>query len=165
MENNIKKIIFAVGNGITRAPMMEMIMKAELDARGITEENGRPEVVSRGTIVSFPEPINQKAEAVMISHGLDPNGYISEEIDESDIAEGAIVFTVSEKERQRILRNLKNCNEENTFIISEYVGDELPVMDPIGGTLAVYGLCFESLQVTIRKLVDKLYPNGNETVA
>ena len=78
--------------------------------------------------ISFPEPINRKAEAVMISHGIDPAGYISEEIDESDIAEGAIVFTVSEKEKQRVIRNLKNCDEENTFIVSDYVGDELPVM-------------------------------------
>ena len=45
MQSGIRKIIFAIGNGITRAPMMEMIMKAELDARGIDKDE-RPEIIT-----------------------------------------------------------------------------------------------------------------------
>ena len=41
-------------------------------------------------------------------------------------------------------------------MLSELVGDELEILDPYGGQLPNYGLCYESLKVTIKKLVKLL---------
>ena len=48
-------------------------------AAGILKEftlNHPIEILARGMVVLFPEPINQKAEAVLISNGINPEGYI-----------------------------------------------------------------------------------------
>jgi putative protease len=34
-----------------------------------------------------------------------------------------------------------------------FVGDELEIIDPYGGSLAAYGLCYESMRKTLKKLV------------
>ena len=57
------RIVFVAESGTCRAPM----------AAGIFREyslNHPVEVLVRGLVVLFPEPLNQKAEAVMISNGI-----------------------------------------------------------------------------------------------
>ena len=44
-------------------------------------------------------------------------------------------------------------NPEHVYVLSEFVGDELEILDPYGGALQNYGLCYESLRMTIKKLV------------
>ncbi len=36
------------------------------------------------------------------------------------------------------------------------MGDELEIMDPYGGTLQTYGICFEVIRASIQKLSDKI---------
>ena len=139
-----KRVIFAEGNGITRAPMAAEIFK--------TLYRGEAEIFSRGLIVQFPEPLNQKAEAVMISNGITLEQFESEKLDASDITPDTIVFTMEASSLNRILTGIETANEENTFILTDYVGEELPIMNPFGGTLQTYGICFEMLKSTLGKL-------------
>ena len=43
------------------------------------------EVLARGLVVLFPEPMNQKAEAVLISNGIETEGFVSQQLQEEDI--------------------------------------------------------------------------------
>ena len=143
---NITRIIFAGGSGTSRSPM----------AKGILEEMPKKspiEVLSRGLVVQFPEPMNQKAEAVMISNGLTMEEFVSKQLEEEDINEGTMILTMDSNQRLRILEEYEGANEENTFVLSAYVGDELEIIDPYGGPLQSYGLCFEVLRKSIKKLV------------
>ena len=45
---------------------------------------------------------------------------------------------------------------ENVYVLTELVGDELEIIDPYGGTLQAYGLCYETMRKTILKLVNLL---------
>lgn len=146
---DIKRIIFVVGNGISRAPMAAGVFRQFYPNRDI-------EVLCRGVVVQFPEPLNQKAEAVMISNGITMENFTSCGISDEDYVDGTIAFTMEESQRQRIIDKIEGANEENTFVLSEYVGDELEIMDPYGGTLQTYGICFEVIKNTIRRLIDKL---------
>ena len=151
MEENVRKykrVIFAAGNGITRAPMAAEIFK--------TLTSGEYEVFSRGIIVAFPEPLNQKTEAVMISNGIEVTDFASQQISDSDIDESTIIFTMELSQRQKLLDTLEKATEENTFVVSDFAGEELEVMDPYGGTLQTYGICFESLKATLEKVVARL---------
>jgi len=47
-------------------------------------------------------------------------------------------------------------------VLTELVGEELEIMNPYGGTLQSYGLCFETLRQTIKKLVKLLNENEGE---
>ena len=55
------RIIFVAQSGTSREPMAAGIMKD-------LNEDSNLEILARGLVVQFPEPLNQKAEAVMISN-------------------------------------------------------------------------------------------------
>ena len=112
------------------------------------------EVCSKGLVVLFPEPINQKAEAVLISNGINfKENYVSSQLQNEDITESTIVIAMEEAIRYKIIEQFENANEDNTFILSDYVGDELEIINPYGAPLQTYGLCHESLRNTMKKLV------------
>ncbi len=146
---DIKRIIFVVGNGVSRAPMATGVFQQLCTRDDI-------EVLCRGLVVQFPEPLNQKAEAVMISNGINMPEFSSQGISDEDYIEGTIAFTMDSAQRARIIDKIPSANEENTFVLSEFVGDELEIMDPYGGTLQTYGICFELIKNAVKKMIEKL---------
>ncbi len=144
--NNINRVVFASGSGTSRAPMATAIFHSFEHSRPIICE-------ARGLIVQFPEPLNQKAEAVLISNGIELKDYSSKQLVESDFSENTLVITMEESSRQKILNEYANATEDNTRLLNELVGDELEVMDPYGGSVQTYGLCYEVLKVSIEKLI------------
>ena len=60
------------------------------------------------------------------------------------------------KERAEAARPFFNILYETISDLSAYVGDELEIVDPYGGSLQVYGLCFEVLKNAIERLPKKL---------
>lgn len=143
------KIIFVAQSGTCREQMAKEIMK-EFALKVPME------VEARGLVVQFPEPLNQKAEAVLIGNGISTEGIVSEQLEESDITETTMVFTMEAAQRDRIIEKFENVDPEQIFVLSQYVGDELEILDPYGGTLQNYGLCYESLRATIKRLVKML---------
>lgn len=143
------KIIFVAQTGTCREAM----------AAGIFGEFAlqQPlEIVSRGLVVQFPEPMNQKAEAVLISNGINMEGFVSQQLTEEDLTEDALVITMEQQQKERILEQYENATPENIQVLTEYVGDELEIIDPYGGALPAYGLCYETLRKSIKKLVKQL---------
>lgn len=114
------------------------------------------EVLARGLVVLFPEPLNQKAEAVMISNGLLVEGYMSSQLTEADLEGETLILTMEEKQRQKVLETFENADAKHVHVLTEYVGDELEIVNPYGGTLQMYGLCYETLLASVRKLANIL---------
>ncbi len=114
------------------------------------------EILARGLIVLFPEPLNQKAEAVLISNGINMSGYMSAQLQESDLTEDTLVLVMEHAQREKVLEKYGSASPRNVFVLTEMVGDELEIIDPYGGTLQTYGLCYETMRKTIRKLVNLL---------
>lgn len=144
-----RRIVFVAESGTCRAPM----------AAGIFREyttNHPIEVVVRGLVVLFPEPLNQKAEAVMISNGINMEGFMSSQIVEEDFTEDTLVLTMEAQQRLKILDTFENAMQEDVQVLTELVGDELEIIDPYGGTLQSYGLCYETLNKSIKKLIKLL---------
>ncbi len=161
--NRVTRIIFAVGEGLSRAPMAAGVFGQLYDRKDI-------EVLSRGIAVAFEEPVNPKAEVVMIGNGIDISGFTAKPLMNYEITDRTMIFTMDARDRQEILANFESANEENVRILSDYVGDELEIMDPYGGTLQSYGLCFELIKTTIEKLIsmiedDGLFVRESQTVA
>ena len=143
------RIIFVARTGTCRSPM----------AAGILSEMALKhpvEVVSRGLVVLFPEPLNQKAEAVMISNGINMEGYTSTQLAEEDFTPDTLVFVMERSQLEKIIEKYENVIPENIFVLNEFVGDELEIVDPYGGTLQAYGLCYEVIRKSIQKLVELL---------
>ena len=84
----IRRIIIATGNGASRAPMAAELLKRELSGQPI-------EILSRGLIVQFPEPLNQKAEAVMAADGIVFDSFETKELKNGEIiANNAIIYSL-----------------------------------------------------------------------
>lgn len=143
------KIIFVCDSGTCRAAMAEAIMKEY-------RLKCPMEIESRGIVVLFPEPMNQKAEAVLISNGINATDHMSIQLSEEDFSEDTLVIAMEEVQREKILKDYPMADPENVQVLTQLVGDELEIMDPYGGILQSYGLCYETLNKSIKKLVDKL---------
>ena len=146
MNSGIDKIIFVAKSGTSRAPMAAGIMNEFVLQKPV-------EILARGLVVQFPEPMNQKAEAVLISNGINTEGFTSKQLDIEEVTENTIILTMESSDRDKVLELYPEINPEQVYVLSEFVGDELEILDPYGGALQNYGLCYESLRMTIKKLV------------
>lgn len=141
------RVVFVARSGTCREPMAAGILRDFMLKRDI-------EILARGLIVSFPEPMNQKAEAVLISNGINIPEFVSVELSEKDFSENTLVLTMETSHRDKVLNRFPNA--QNVYVLTEFVGDELEILDPYGGALPAYGLCYETLRKSIKKLVKLL---------
>ena len=147
--DRLERIIFVGRSGTCREPMAMGIFNEIWQTEDI-------EVLARGLVVSFPEPMNGKAEAVLISNGINLKEFASKELKNDDITECTLILTMERKQKEKVLANFENTHIENVYALADFVGDELETLDPYGGNLQSYGLCYESLRKSIEKLVNIL---------
>lgn len=150
-----RKIIFVCESGTTRAPMAEAIMKEYTVKYPV-------EIESRGLIVLFPEPLNQKAEAVLISNGINQEGQMSRQLTPEDLCPEHLIIVLEEAQKQKILEEYEEAAGVDVEVLTELTGDELEIINPYGGKLQTYGLCYETLNKTIRKLVNLINEGNGE---
>ena len=142
----LERIIFVARSGSCREPM----------AMGIMEDlvlKSDVEILARGLVVSFPEPMNGKAEAVLISNGIFLQNFTSKQLKNEEITPNTLVLTMEKGQREKVLSHYSNANVENVYVLTDFVGDELEILDPYGASLQSYGLCYETLRKSIKKLV------------
>ena len=138
------RIIFVARSGTCREPMAAGILQDFMLKREI-------EVLARGLVVSFPEPLNRKVEAVLISNGIVLKDFSSVQLSEKDITDKTLVLTMEAGHRDKVLAKFPKA--KHVYVLTEFVGDELEIIDPYGGALTAYGLCYETLRKSIKKLV------------
>ena len=144
--DKLERIIFVARSGSCREPMAMGILKDLMHQSEI-------EILARGLVVSFPEPMNGKAEAVLISNGISLDNFTSTQLKNEEITENTLVLTMERGHKEKVLSHYKNASIERVHVLTDFVGDELEIIDPYGGSLQSYGLCYETLRKTIKKLV------------
>lgn len=144
-----QKLIFIDSSDTTRSPMAMMIMKQKFLREPL-------EIHSRGLIVLFPEPINQKAEAVLISNGYEPHGHMSSPLTQADIGtgEGVLILTMEESLREKVLEEFSNLR--SLYTLNGFVGGKGDVIPLYGAPLTEYGQYYENLNTLLDKVADKL---------
>ena len=152
--NKLDRIVFVAKTGTSREPM----------AMGILKDMGLDypvEILARGLVVQFPEPLNRKAEAVLIGNGITLEGFSSQQLVREDITENTLVLALETIHRDKILELFPDVDENQVWVLAKFVGEELEALDPYGGNLSNYGLCYESLRTSIKKLVS-IFNNQEE---
>lgn len=138
------RLIFVSNSDSCRGPMAEAILKSKFLLSEL-------EVESRGLVVLFPEPVNQKAEAILASHGLTMKDHTAKMLEQEDFDERTLILVMEDALKQRIFQEHENV--QNTWQLSEYIKEETDVTEPVGGSLADYGACYELLDCMISSLV------------
>ena len=142
-----RRVVFVSQTDTCRGPMAAEIFR---------QKRLRQEYVvdSRGMVVLFPEPANQKAEAVMRSAGLTLSAHTAMPFSEKEIAEDILVLTMDETQKNKIITEYEGA--VSVYTLSEFVEDDTEILDPYGMALNNYGECFEKISMLINKLTDKL---------
>lgn len=142
----IDRIIFVGQTGSCREPMAVGIM-SEFPLKFPCE------VVARGLVVQFPEPMNQKVEAVLISNGVNMPHFEAKQLTEADFTDNMLILTMEMSQRDKVLELFPQILPDRVFAIHDFVGEELEILDPYGGNLTSYGLCYETMRKSLKKFV------------
>jgi protein-tyrosine phosphatase len=92
----------------------------------------------------------------MISNGLPTEGYMSAQLTAEDFQGEPLILVMEGKQREKLFEMFPEVDPADVHVLTEYVGDELEITDPYGGSLQLYGLCYETLLSTVRKLANLL---------
>ena len=142
-----RRILFVSNGDSCRGPMAAEILRHE----NLLQEY---KIGSRGMVVLFPEPANQKAEAIMRSKQMTLASHEAKPLTEEDLDDETLVLTFEESQKWKIVSNFENV--KNVHTLSEYIDDERVVQSAMGQPLQVYGSNFELLQELMKKLAERL---------
>lgn len=137
------KLIFVSESDTATSPMAEAILQREFRLEDIL-------IGSKGLVVLFPEPINPKAEAVLVSHSLTMKHHVSELLTEDDFDDRTLILTIDRRQCARLLEDFPDA--ENVFALADYIQADAEVEDPYGGSLQEYGMCFEKLEQQVKRV-------------
>ena len=143
----IEKIIFAGKRAICREPMAAAILQRE-------HLNFPVEILARGIVVLFPEPLNPKAEAVLTSNGYPQPSHIAMQLEQEDINNDVLILTMEDKQKSQIWETYENA--PHVYTVKEYVGESGDIPSLHGQPLTVYSQCYTELELLMRKLVTRL---------
>ena len=146
-QQKYRRITFVSGTDSARAPMAaEILRHHELKQEYVVD--------SRGLVVLFPEPANQKAEAIMKSARMTLSDHVSRQFDQENLQDDTLILAIEEGQKNKILSEYGR--EWNVYTLNEFVGDDTAIPDPYGKPLTAYGECFEVLCRLVGRLAEKL---------
>ena len=146
-QQKYRRIVFLSNTDTSRGPMAaELLRNQDLEQEYVID--------SRGLVVLFPEPVNQKAEAIMKSGQMSLEEHSSTAFSEEDLHEDTLVLTMDESQKWKIVSEYDNI--KNVYTLNEFTEDNIKIPNPYGQPLTAYGECYEIMSMLIKKLTSKL---------
>ncbi len=142
-----RRVLFISKSDNCRGPMAAELLRHE----NLVQEY---KIGSRGMVVLFPEPANQKAEAIMRSQQMTLAAHEATQLDEMDLDEDTLILTFEESQKWKIVSDYENV--KHVYTLGEYIDDDRVVCSAHGQPLNVYGENFELLKELIHKLAERL---------
>lgn len=146
-QQQYRRIIFLSNTDTSRGPMAAELLRSQ----DLEQEYN---IDSRGLVVLFPEPANQKAEAIMKSGQMTLEGHSSIPLSEKDLQEDTLVLTMDESQKWKVVSEYENI--KNVYTLNEFTEDSTEIPNPYGQPLTAYGECYEIISMLIKKLTNKL---------
>lgn len=137
------KLIFVSESDTATSPMAEAILQEIFYLEDIL-------ITSKGLVVLFPEPINPKAEAVLVSHSLSMKDHVSEQLTEDDFDDRTLILTMDDASMNLLLKDHEKAR--NVFTLASYIQADGDIPDPYGGSLADYNNVYEILRQYVIRL-------------
>ena len=142
-----RRVLFVSNSDTCRGPMAVELLRHE----NLLQEY---RIGSRGMVVLFPEPANQKAEAIMRSQQMTLAWHEATPLDEADLDDETLILTFEESQKWKIVSDYDNV--KHVYTLNEYIDDDRVVLSAHGQPLPVYGENFELTRELIHKLAEKL---------
>lgn len=150
------KLLFICTSNTCRSYMAMAVAKKILMEKHIHDF----EVISRGTVVSFSEPVNPKAEICLEAHEYSVEENMSTQITQEDINSGYLILTMTVAEKEKVLAEYENVTR--IYTIKEYANEQGEVLDPYGKEMMDYEYCLRELERLVEKVIDRIVLGGND---
>lgn len=147
------RIVIVSESDTIRGPMAAAIMRDLFQDKDIR-------ISSRGMVVLFPEPVNQKCVAICKAKGYDISAHQSEQLEDSDFGEDVVVFAMSDKQKQQIYEKFKSAM--NVYAMKDFIGESGDMGDPYGMELGDYAAFFDKLKQVLIQVKEKLEQLGKD---
>lgn len=131
------------------SPYAEVIARIKLTERGI---NGI-QAASAGLVVLFPEPVNQKVNAVANAREIYMTSHKATALKATDFSETTLIICMDDDSKSRIYNNFKDA--VNVYTLKEYVGSSGDIRLPIGGSVEEYEQVCKELEALLESLIEK----------
>lgn len=177
------KVLMVCTGNICRSPMAEVMLRAEVAARGCDDI----EVSSAGTWAGFGHPAQPEAREVVRNRGIDLDGHRSRPVDPQELADADLVVAMTSV-HARELRQLSDQVGTKMVLMKEFVEmqvDECPsselddrlktllagkrpssrraldLDDPMGLPVFAYERAATEIEEGVRRLADLLCGPGS----
>lgn len=147
MEKRYHKIILTGEDNICESIMAEAILKNVAADRPL-------EIISRGLVVLFLEPVNPKVVEILEANHLNASKSYSEELSINDVTEQTLILTMKESQAQKILATMDPACDVAT--LRGFVGYKGDTVTP-SGDIANYQAAFEHLDLLVKAAAQMIF--------
>lgn len=145
-----RKILIVGENNLCRSFMAEVILRGLLKKKNVSET----EVLSRGLVVLFSEPVSPMAVAVLRHHGYEISEFRSSQLTEEDLESADLALTMTKTQAEQVRTNYEaqiTCMSVGTFIDME---EEVPEVTE--DTPEAFEKCFRSIESLMEAAADRI---------
>ena len=107
-----RKIVIVGENNLCRSFIAESILRGLLNKKNISNI----EVISRGLVVMFSEPVSPVAERLLRHHGYKIEEFRSSPLTEKDLESADLVLTMTRAQAEQVRKDYAACMSVGTFI-------------------------------------------------
>ncbi|MBR5047990.1 MAG: hypothetical protein IKX76_07105 [Eubacterium sp.] len=144
-------IILVGENNLTRSILAEAILKKIFQQKNIENVN----IISRGSIVLFSEPISPKASAVLYEHGCEDVTRRSTELTQEDVDGADLILTMSTSDTDHIREHFDLSNTTCMFL-GTFIDMEEEIPDVAEDTKEGYETCYQLTKQAMEAAADRL---------
>lgn len=152
-----KKIIFLDEEGTGLSPYAEVLFDKKLKERQIEGIS----VTSRGNIVLFPEPANQKIAELARIKGLSLDEYTASALQDTEFSESTLILTFNADSKQKVYDSFPKA--ANVYMLREFVGETGDITLPLGGSIEEYDAVCAVVDRVTDRLLERL-TRSEETI-
>ncbi|MFP7298593.1 low molecular weight protein arginine phosphatase [Neobacillus niacini] len=144
----MQRILFVCTGNTCRSPMAEAILKSK-KIDGL-------EVMSAGIYAASGSEASAHAKKVLDDHHIDHN-HSSAMLNGESVQWADLILTMTASHKHAILEQYPFA-ERKVFTLKEFTGENynIDVVDPYGGSLAIYQETFQELEKLITKAIEKM---------
>ena len=146
-----RRIIIVGENNVGRSFMAECILRGILQKRNCQNI----EVVSRGLVVLFSEPVATGAARILREKGYRIEDFRSSQLTEEDLASADLVLAVTEGLAEQIKESF-DVQSTSCMSIGTFVDTEEKIPEVTEEDAETYQLCFDTLEPLMEAVADRI---------